>query len=108
MMMLLFFSAKALQTIINLLSEQDLHYYWSITNGYYSTKVNNKDWSVEKAKTVLQAWQRKFVKVSIYNLHSDSTLQICWSKNTINLCLTNIYCLFQRYCYSILTNEKQL
>ncbi|XP_074605757.1 protein patched isoform X2 [Brevipalpus obovatus] len=47
--------ASALQSIIQLMAEQDMFEYWK---PHY--KVHNIDWSVEKARMVLEAWQRKF------------------------------------------------
>lgn len=48
--------AKALQSIIQLMGEQNLFEYHQRT-----IKVQNVlDWSVNKARSILQAWQRKF------------------------------------------------
>ncbi|RWS17150.1 protein patched-like protein, partial [Dinothrombium tinctorium] len=47
--------ANAFQSIIQLMAEQDMFEYWK--NHW---KVHNIEWSVEKARLVLEAWQRKF------------------------------------------------
>lgn len=52
--------AKAIQSIVQLMGEQDMYEYWQDTY-----KVHNMDWSVEKAKMVLEAWQRRFYLVNI-------------------------------------------
>lgn len=65
----LFHSAGALQTIINLMSEKELHHWWTMSNGYAgNAKIQHLgiDWNVEAAKTVLNAWQRKFVRVRYF------------------------------------------
>ena len=49
-------SAKALQSSIQLMSESDMYAYFR-----NSAKTQNMDsWSIAKAKTVLDSWQRKF------------------------------------------------
>lgn len=50
--------AKALQSIIQLMGEQEMYDFYQ--NTY---KVHNLDWSVEKARIILEAWQRKFLEV---------------------------------------------
>lgn len=50
--------AKALQSLVQLMRDQDMYEYWK--DDY---KVHNIEWSVEKAKQVLEAWQRKFTEV---------------------------------------------
>lgn len=47
--------AKALQSIIQLMAEQEMYEFYQ-----HTYKVHNLDWSVEKARVVLEAWQRKF------------------------------------------------
>lgn len=47
--------AKALQTVIQLMSEQELYDHW---NDNY--KTHYAGWSLKKAKEVLNAWQEKF------------------------------------------------
>lgn len=54
--------AKALQSIVQLMAEQDMFEYWQ--NHY---KVHNIEWSIDKAKQVLEAWQRKFAEVRFFN-----------------------------------------
>ncbi|XP_028400006.1 protein patched homolog 1-like isoform X2 [Dendronephthya gigantea] len=59
-------SAGALQTIISLMGEEELHNWWTMSNGYSgNAKIQHlgMKWNVEAAKTVLNAWQRKFVRV---------------------------------------------
>ncbi|XP_049539908.1 LOW QUALITY PROTEIN: protein patched [Anopheles darlingi] len=48
-------SAKALQTVIQLMGERELYDYW---NNHY--KVHHIGWDPEKAAEVLNAWQKKF------------------------------------------------
>ncbi len=50
--------AEALQSVIQLLGEKELYDYYS--DQY---KVHSINWSPEKAKTILEAWQRKFTEV---------------------------------------------
>ena len=48
------------------MSEEELHLWWRQTNGYdQKSKVQHlmDNWNVEAARTVLNAWQRKFVEV---------------------------------------------
>lgn len=54
-----FFRAEALQTIIQLMAEKELFEFWRD-----HIKVHNLDWSRDKARKVLEAWQRKFTEVS--------------------------------------------
>ncbi|RWS27495.1 putative hedgehog receptor patched-like protein, partial [Leptotrombidium deliense] len=49
--------ANAFQSIIQLMAEHDMFEFWK--NHW---KVHNIDWSVEKARLVLEAWQRKFTE----------------------------------------------
>ena len=48
--------AHALQSIIQLMAEQDMFAYWQD-----NARVLHIDWTIEKARQVLEAWQRKFV-----------------------------------------------
>lgn len=50
--------AEALQSVVQLMAEKSLYEYWQ--DDY---KVHSIEWSQEKAKQVLDAWQRKFIKV---------------------------------------------
>lgn len=52
-------SARALQTVVQLMGEREMYEYWS---DHY--KVHHVGWSQEKAAAVLDAWQRKFAAVS--------------------------------------------
>ena len=52
------FSAEALQSIIQLMGEKNLHVMFGD-----SAKVQHIDWTLDAAKTILQAWQRNFTKV---------------------------------------------
>lgn len=52
--------AKAVQSIVQLMAEQEMFEFWR--NHY---KVHNIEWSLDKAKLVLEAWQRKFAEVLI-------------------------------------------
>lgn len=47
--------AKALQTVIQLMTEREMFESW---NGHY--KVHHIGWTPEKAAEVLNAWQKKF------------------------------------------------
>lgn len=47
--------AKALQTVIQLMSEQELYEHW---NDNY--KTHYAEWSLKKARDILNAWQEKF------------------------------------------------
>nr|XP_022317481.1 protein patched homolog 1-like [Crassostrea virginica] len=49
---------EALQSIIQLMAEKEMYQYWS-----ENYKTHNIGWSVDKAKAVLEAWQRKFTQV---------------------------------------------
>ena len=47
--------ANAVQSVIQMMGEQEMFDFWA-----KDYKVHNIDWSLEKAKQVLEAWQRKF------------------------------------------------
>lgn len=47
--------ANAIQSVIQMMGEQEMFDFWA-----KDYKVHNIDWSMEKAKQVLEAWQRKF------------------------------------------------
>ncbi|XP_061192639.1 protein patched homolog 1-like [Saccostrea echinata] len=49
---------EALQSIIQLMAEQEMYQYWS-----EHWKTHSIGWSLEKARAILQAWQRKFTEV---------------------------------------------
>ena len=50
--------ANALQSVIQLMGEQAMFDYWA-----KDYKVHDIDWSLDKARAVLEAWQRKFSAV---------------------------------------------
>ena len=50
--------ASALMSVIQLMGEQAMFDYWA-----KDYKVHNIDWNMEKARQVLNAWQRKFAQV---------------------------------------------
>ena len=52
------YRGEALQSIIQLMAEKEMYQYWS-----ENYKTHNIGWSVDKAKAVLEAWQRKFTQV---------------------------------------------
>ena len=52
--------AEALQSVLLLLGEQQLYEKYA-----QDIKTANIDWTVEKAKAILQAWHRKFTQVGI-------------------------------------------
>ena len=52
-------SAEALQTIIQLRGEKDMYEAWK-----NHVKVEEVRWTEEKARSILNEWQRKFTDVS--------------------------------------------
>lgn len=54
----LYFSAKALQTILVLTGPQSLYKRWAD-----KSQDLNVEWNMDAAKQVLEAWQRSFTKV---------------------------------------------
>ncbi|EEC01563.1 patched-2 protein, putative, partial [Ixodes scapularis] len=46
-------SAEALQSVVQLMAERDMYQYWK---GHY--RMVQLDWSIDKARAVLEAWQR--------------------------------------------------
>lgn len=63
-------SAKALQTVVQLMGEREMYEYWA---DHY--KVHHVGWTQEKAAAVLDSWQRKFAAVSFHYLNSKFILQ---------------------------------
>lgn len=53
------YSAKALQTIVQLMGDKEMHEFWSDTY-----KVHHIEWNEEKAALVLDTWQRNFSEAS--------------------------------------------
>lgn len=53
-------SAKALQTVVQLMGEREMYEYWA---DHY--RVHHVGWTQEKAAAVLDSWQRKFAAVSL-------------------------------------------
>lgn len=51
-------SARALQTVVQLMGEREMFEYWA--DNY---KVHHVGWNQQKAAAVLDAWQRKFASV---------------------------------------------
>lgn len=51
--------ARALQTVVQLMTEKEMFEYWST---HY--KVHHIDWTQDKAAAVLDAWQQKFSEVN--------------------------------------------
>ncbi|GAB6028772.1 hypothetical protein CHUAL_004588 [Chamberlinius hualienensis] len=49
--------AEALQTVMQLMGEREMYEYWK--DNYV---VHNIDWTVEKAKSILELWQMKFTE----------------------------------------------
>nr|XP_006822692.1 PREDICTED: protein patched homolog 1 [Saccoglossus kowalevskii] len=73
-------SGEALQTIVELMGEQQMYQKW--VNDW---KINDIDWTQEKAKAVLEEWQRKFTKVvSASNNNSQSQNVMAFSSTTFN------------------------
>ena len=52
--------AEALQSLLQLLGEKDLYDYYRDTY-----KVHGVDWTVGKARQVLDSWRRKFTQVRL-------------------------------------------
>lgn len=52
--------ARALQTVVQLMTERELYDYWV---DHY--RVHHTGWTRDKAAAVLDAWQRKFSEVSL-------------------------------------------
>lgn len=52
--------AEALQTLVQLMGEQNVFHYYK--NNY---KVHHIEWTVQKAKAILEAWQDKFTQVNV-------------------------------------------
>lgn len=55
-----------MQSVVQLMAEKSLYEFWK--GGY---KVHSIDWSEDKAKKILETWQRKFIdvcKLSMYNI----------------------------------------
>jgi len=61
MMCLCVYRAEALQSLLQLLGEKDLFDYHRDTY-----KVHGVDWTVDKARQVLDAWRRKFTQVRLF------------------------------------------
>lgn len=57
--------AKALQSIVQLMGEREMFEFHQ-----QSYKVHNIDWSMDKARIILETWQRKFswVRFSFFTL----------------------------------------
>ena len=66
-----FFRAEALQSIVQLMGEKEVYDYHRETY-----RVQNIEWTQEKARSVLNAWQRQFTQVR----HSGAT--VC----TVHVC----------------------
>lgn len=52
-------SARALQTVVQLMGEREMYEYWA---GH--AVVHHVEWNQDKAAVILDAWQRKFSAVS--------------------------------------------
>jgi len=63
----LFFSAKALQTILVLTGPQDLYKRWAD-----NSQDLNVEWNMDAAKQVLEAWQRRFTEVKEKKLPEEA------------------------------------
>ncbi|KAL3202730.1 hypothetical protein MRX96_012060 [Rhipicephalus microplus] len=49
--------AEALQSVVQLMAERDMYHYWK---GHY--RMAHLDWTMDKARSILEAWQRKFAE----------------------------------------------
>uniref|UniRef100_T1IK19 Uncharacterized protein n=1 Tax=Strigamia maritima TaxID=126957 RepID=T1IK19_STRMM len=68
--------AKAIQTIIPLMGERQMHEFWK--DNY---KVHNLNWNEEKAKEIIETWQRKFASevqkhVAVSNLTKHQRITV--------------------------------
>ncbi|NP_001310737.1 protein patched-like [Parasteatoda tepidariorum] len=68
--------AEALQTIVQLMAEKEKFEYWRD-----HIKVHNLDWSIDKAKKVIEAWQRKFNEI----IAKESQAANVTKRNSINV-----------------------
>ena len=68
----LYFSAKALQTILVLAGPQDLYKRWAD-----KSQDLNVEWNMDAAKEVLEAWQRSFTKVKFIFPNGRRTYSAC-------------------------------
>ncbi|GFT84485.1 protein patched [Nephila pilipes] len=68
--------AEALQTIIELMSEEEMFKFWKD-----HIKVHNLDWNVDKAKMVLEAIQRRITEVVIGEAETSNLS----SRNSVNV-----------------------
>ncbi|KAK8775125.1 hypothetical protein V5799_031529 [Amblyomma americanum] len=59
--------AEALQSVVQLMAERDMYLYWK---GHY--RMAHLDWTTDKARAVLEAWQRKFAEEV---LRSDASFE---------------------------------
>ncbi|KAG1667437.1 Protein patched 1 [Nymphon striatum] len=60
--------AEALQTIIQLMGEKDMYDFWA---DHY--KVHNIDWTPQKSRQILEAWQREFKHKMLNMKNSNAT-----------------------------------
>ncbi|KAF5281126.1 hypothetical protein FQR65_LT02992 [Abscondita terminalis] len=75
--------AKALQTVIQLMGEQDFYEFWSETY-----KVHHIGWSPEKASLVLGAWQKRFSQ-EIEQLTKGNTISKSYLFNSFSTATLN-------------------
>ncbi|CAN7942111.1 unnamed protein product, partial [Ixodes hexagonus] len=59
--------AEALQSVVQLMAERDMYQYHK---GHY--RMVQLDWSIDKARAVLEAWQRKFAQEVLKEGDSES------------------------------------
>ncbi|CAH1965017.1 unnamed protein product [Acanthoscelides obtectus] len=75
--------AKALQTVVQLMSGHELYEYWS---GHY--KVHHIGWTKDKATLVLNTWQKKFSeeveRLSLSKKQSSSYIFLTFSTANVN------------------------
>ncbi|XP_070564286.1 protein patched homolog 1-like isoform X2 [Ptychodera flava] len=64
-------SGEALQTIVQLKGEKQMYESWR-----NNIKVDSIDWTAEKARAVLQEWQRKFTEVLLSTNNSTAKHEI--------------------------------
>jgi len=63
--------AEAMLSIVQLMGEHDLYEYFR--DNY---KVHGTSWNQNKARQILEAWQRAFMQV-VYPRSSDQSFTVC-------------------------------
>lgn len=98
--------AQALQSTIELMGEQDMYDYWRKTSKVQD--INN--WSAEKARLILESWQRRFTE-ELAHFARTSSASAAFKIHTITSRSTvepmNVYSLLDltnlEYCFILMT-----